>query len=44
MNKKDKIKRKVVVVYGRFDETSDFVIEPATDSDEDYFYIEGEKQ
>lgn len=41
---KKMIKRKVVCVYGRYDEESDFVLEPATELDKDYFIIEGEKQ
>ncbi len=40
---KKKIRRKVVCVYGKFDETSDFVIEPDfSGKDKDAFYIEGE--
>jgi len=35
-----KIKRKVVCVFGKFDDKSDFVLEPATDKDEDAFWIE----
>lgn len=41
-----KIKRKVVCVFGKFDKTSDFVLEPADDRDEEYFNvfeIEGEE-
>ncbi|MFA5746431.1 MAG: hypothetical protein WC932_06290 [archaeon] len=39
-----KVKRKVVCVYGRFDNTSDFVLEPACceEDEKDAFWIEGE--
>ena len=33
-------KIKVVCVYGKFGENSDFVLEPAVDSDKDAFWIE----
>lgn len=41
-----KIRRKVVCVFGKFDDKSDFVIEPLLEGedDEDAFWIEGEKQ
>jgi len=43
-----KIKRKVVCVYGNFDDKSDFVIEPVVEGidyeDLTPFEIEGEKQ
>lgn len=42
--KMKKIKRKVVCVYGKYDHKSDFVLEPATKSDKDYFYIENTKK
>lgn len=44
-----KVRRRVVVVFGKFDETSDFVIEPACDEIyncelcKDAFWIEGEE-
>lgn len=47
---KNKIRRKVVCVFGKFDETSDFVVEPACSIKckcevcKDSFWIEGEKQ
>jgi transposase-like protein len=39
-----KIKRKVVCVYGRFDNTSDFILEPACCEEDEHiaFWIEGE--
>jgi hypothetical protein len=36
----NKIKRKVVCVFGEWGENTDFVIEPATKSDKDYFWIQ----
>jgi hypothetical protein len=32
MNKKKMVKRKVICVYGKFDNKSDFVLEPACES------------
>ena len=43
MKKKKKIKRKVVCVWGNFDDKSDFVLEPYIKGDEEYgnvFYIQ----
>ncbi len=39
-----KIKRKVVCVFGEFNETSDFVLEPAFEGDEDAFWIYKEEE
>jgi len=38
------IRRKVICVYGKFDNESDFVLEPATEGDKDWFYIYGKEE
>jgi hypothetical protein len=38
------VRRKVVCVYGKFDNESDFVLEPAAPSDKDWFYIYGKEE
>lgn len=45
VNKK-KIRRKVVCVFGKFDDKSDFVLEPAIGigEEKDAFWIEGEEE